>query len=220
LPVRKVHHGNRNITGLVVNTEAQIGDAFESTLERDLMLICRFDIHVLKVEPQPVSIPFLDETGQTHSYTPDLLVHYRKDFNAAREMKSELIEVKYSDDLKKHAEEYAPKFAAAKAFALERGWVFKVLTELEIRTPYLENARFLFPYHKVPAVDEVRVKLLSQLRELRKTTPDALVSSIYRDSMNQARLLPMLWQLIADYQIGTDLTLKLTMNSEIWSLKI
>jgi hypothetical protein len=220
LPVRKVKHGNRNITGLVVNTKDHIGDAFESTLERDLMLICRFDINVDKIEPQSVTIPFLDAEGKTRTYTPDVLVHYRKDLLATRDLKTELVEVKYTEDLETHAEEFAPKFAAATAYALERGWVFKVLTEVEIRTPYLENARFLFPYHRVPAIDGVRVKLLAQLREMRKTTPDELVSSIYRDSMNQAGLLPMLWQLIADFKVGVDLTQKLTMQSEIWSLRI
>jgi hypothetical protein len=62
-----------------------------------------------------------------------------------RHHRSVLYEVKYRDDLRAHWQDYRSKFKAARRYACTQGWVFRLITEREIRTPYLKNATFLGP---------------------------------------------------------------------------
>ena len=59
--------------------------------------------------------------------------------------------------------------------------------------------------------------LLDQkLKELKTATPRELVAAIFQDEWNQAKILPVLWYLVAVGEIGADLNLPLTMNSTLW----
>jgi hypothetical protein len=218
MPVRKVRSTGSNIIGHIGVAPSSSRVHFESTLERDFFIMLRFDIHVESFEEQPVTIHYKDDTGKERKYTPDVLVRYRRDIKAARDLPWLLCEVKYTDDLKKRADEYAPKFAAGRQYAGEQGWEFEIFDETRIRTPYLENARFLYPYRDQRIPYEYKQLLLDKIVELRLTTPDALLTSVYRDLINRARLIPALWVLITQKHIGVDLTQKLTMQSPIWSM--
>ncbi|MDP1635984.1 MAG: TnsA endonuclease N-terminal domain-containing protein [Gallionellaceae bacterium] len=215
LPVRVIPIGTRSITGTMPG-----GARFESALERDLMYILRFDINVDKYIAQPVKIEYRDKDGKLRSYTPDIVIYHRKDILPAKNMPTILGEVKYRDDLRKNFKELRPKFKAAIHYAKERGWKFKLLTDREIRTPYLVNAKFLLgyknpdPYPKFEIVQMV----LDRVRELRETDVETLLVSIYRDKWNQAELLPVVWHLIAIRRIGNDLTQPITMRSKIWRM--
>ena len=213
--VRKIPIGTRSVTGTMPG-----GARFESTLERDLMYILKFDINVDKFIDQPVKIEYQDKNGRNRSYTPDILIHYRKDIIPAKHMPTILAEVKYRDDLRKNCKELRPKFKAAIRYAKEHGWQFKILTDREIRTPYMLNAKFLLPYlnpDPYPNYNTVQL-VLDRVRELRATDVETLLVSIYRDKWNQAELLPVIWHLIAIRRIGNDLTLPITMRSQIWHM--
>ena len=54
------------------------------------------------------------------------------------------------------------------------------------------------------------------LQEMRETTPAGLMQAIHRDEWNQARLIPVLWYMVATFQVGVDLDQSLNMNSPIW----
>lgn len=196
------------------------GARFESALERDLMYILRFDINVDKYIPQPVKIEYRDKDGKLRSYTPDIIIYHRKDILPAKNMPTILGEVKYRDNLRENFKELRPKYKAAIHYAKERGWKFELLTDREIRTPYLANAKFLLgfmnpdPYPKYEIVQMV----LDRVRELRETDAQTLLVSIYRDKWNQAELLPVVWHLIAIRRIGNDLTQPITMRSKIWHM--
>src|SRR5437016_4446366 len=56
MPVRKVPKNYRNLTGLVPNTRTSSMTAFESSLERDFLLLLDFDPDVTFYEEQPVTI--------------------------------------------------------------------------------------------------------------------------------------------------------------------
>jgi len=60
--------------------------------------------------------------------------------------KNQLCEVKYRKDLALQWPKLKPKIRAARKYAKNEGWEFKIFTEKEIRTPYLENIRFLWSY--------------------------------------------------------------------------
>jgi len=190
--------------------------AFESSLERDFLLLLDFDPDVEFFEEQPVKIIYHDAKGRRRTYTPDVLVRYRTAPPQARHTKPLLCEVKYRDDLRQHWVEYRPKFRAAQRYARQQDWRFHVVTERHVRTPYLENVKFLRSYRTLPVNDSYRTQLLSTLATLEATNPASLLAAVCQDRWQQAQLLPILWQLVATRQIGTDLEQQLTMQSCLW----
>lgn len=218
MPIRVPPQNHRSVTGLVASTKNKTMRAHESTLERDLLFLLEFDLNVHTYEEQPVRIEFRDSEGQLHTYTPDVLVTYRKDIVPAKRMPPLLCEVKYRKDLFADWKRLKPKFKAARSFARDRGWHFSILTEQEIRTPLLENARFLLPYKRLQMDWEQTQLLLRMIGELREATPESLLLACGKERMERARLLPMLWHLISIGMIGADLNRKLTMHSPIWTM--
>ena len=219
MPVRTVPKNYRSLTGLVPNSRTQSMTAFESSLERDFLLLLDFDPDVEFFEEQPVKIVYHDAKGRRRSYTPDVLVRYRTDPRQARHTKARLCEVKYRDDLRQHWAEYRPKFRAAWRYARQQDWRFCLVTERHVRTPYLENVKFLRPYRTLPVNDAYQTQLLSTLATLEATDPASLLTAVFEDRWQQAQLLPMLWQLVATRQIGIDLEQPLTMQSGLWLQK-
>jgi hypothetical protein len=192
--------------------------AHESTLERDLLFLLEFDLNVATYEEQPVVIEYQDADGLARTYTPDVLITYRKDVAPAKSMPPLLAEVKYRQDLFADWKVLKPKFKAARRFARERGWHFRILTEQEIRTPFLENARFLLRYQRLEMDWDKAQLLLLMIGELREATPESLLMACSADPMERAVLLPMLWHLVAIGTLGCDLNCKLTMHSPIWTM--
>jgi hypothetical protein len=56
---------------------------------------------------------------------------------------------------------YRPKFRAAQRYARQQGWRFRLVTERHMRTPYLENAKFLRPYRTLPMHEHHQRQLCS-----------------------------------------------------------
>ena len=91
------------------------------------------------------------------------------------------------------------------------------MTEVEIRTPYLQNARFLLPFIQGGPGSEACMELLDEaLKRLKRATPKTLLEAVYQDEMNQAKLLPTLWYLVGILNVGADLALPLNMATPIW----
>jgi hypothetical protein len=215
MPVRTVPKNYRSLTGLVPNTRTQSMTAFESSLERDFLLLLDFDPDVEFYEEQPVKITYHDESGRRRTYTPDVFVRYWIDPLHTRHAQPHLCEIKYRDDLRRHWAEYRPKFRAAHRYARQQGWRFRVVTERHVRTPYLANVKFLRSYQAIPTNELYRTRLLTALSALGETEPTSLLTALSQDRWQQAQMLPMLWQLIATRQVGTDLRQPLTMQSRI-----
>jgi hypothetical protein len=192
--------------------------AFESSLERDLLLLLDFDPDVEFFEEQPVKITYHGDNGRCHTYTPDVLVHYHVDKTSASVRPPVLCEVKYRDDLRQHWREYKTKFKAARRYAKEHGWCFRLMTEREIRTPYLDNVKFLRHYRHINVDAGHFHMLLERLHALRETTPVELLAAVSNDAWDKGQLLSALWQLVALRQAGTDLSQPLTMHSRVWSI--
>lgn len=214
MPVRIVPKNFRSLTGLVSNTRTQAMTAFESSLERDFLLLLDFDPDVEFYEAQPLKITY-DDRGRRRTYTPDVFVRYRTDPFQAQPTPPLLCEVKYRDDLRQHWTDYWPKFRAAQRYARQQGWRFRLVTERYIRTPYLENVKFLRSYQAMASNASDRTRLLHTLLELGETNPASLLTAMSQDRWQQAEILPTLWQLIATRQIDTDLRQPLTMQSRI-----
>lgn len=213
-PVRRIGISARSVIGTMPD-----GSQYESSLERDFMELVRFDKNIRHYTPQPLTIEYLDASGKQRRYTPDGFIEYRRDTWPAREMADVLCEIKYREDFRSQWRTLLPKFRAARNFCAERGWEFKVFTEREIRTPYLRNVRFLWPFVRNVRDDRYADLLLLQLDEVRESDPEALLCSMCRDKWRRAEILPNLWWLIANHQIGCDLTQPLTMKTRIWTLE-
>ena len=188
--------------------------ASESSLERDLLVLLEFDPTVERYEEQPVCIEYVDREGDNHTYTPDVLVYYHPDLSPASPPL--LCEVKYRADLFANWKEIKPKVRAGRAYARQQGWHFKIITEREIRTPYLKNAKFLRPYRvHIIKEEEARI-ILDALHVVGESVPEQLLTRLHQDPFKRAELLPTLWHLVAQGRISADLNKPLTMQTRLW----
>jgi hypothetical protein len=186
---------------------------FESNLEHDFIYRLDVDPTIVHLESQPVEIPLVGLGGAQH-YTPDFLVHGR---SAVDKPVGWLYEVKYLDDLLIDWADLKPRFAAAGQYALERDLIFLVLTEYEIRTPYLDNAKRLWDYCRRPACQSDQARILQSAIRSGRSTLGELLSTL--DDLNLEERSPYviaLYQLLAERRIKTDLESPLTLSSDVW----
>ncbi len=215
MPTRSIPKSHRSVTGRIASAKLGRPAEFESTLERDLLTLLEFDSQVLGYEEQPVTIGYTAPDGSSRSYTPDVLVAYRGSLVRRDPKRIELVEVKYRTDLFADWPRLKPKLRAGRAYSRERGWRFRILTEHEIRTPYLQNARFLLGYRAL-AVDRCDVETVTNaLRRRPEVRIDQLLESISTDRWRRAELIPVLWHLVAAGALETDLGVPLTMHTVV-----
>jgi len=215
MSVRTIPKNYRNLTGLANSQKAN--DAFfESSLERDFLTMIEFDSCIESYDVQPVCISWVDSNGRKRKYTPDVLLSYISGRSSFSNSNIVLCEIKYRSDIQKNWEGLKPKFKAAIRYAKEQGWRFKLFTENEIRTTYMENARFLQPYLR-DALNESHEELIfGALHSMRECSVEQLIKSLFNDKWAQAEILPSLWWLIAAKRVNLDLNLPITMSSRIW----
>ncbi|MBV2163527.1 MAG: Tn7 transposase TnsA N-terminal domain-containing protein [Comamonas sp.] len=104
------------------------------------MLLLQFDPTVDVYTPQPLTVGYRGIDGNMHRYTPDGLIEWRSD------PRPTLVEIKYREAFRGDWRRWRCLTRALVNFAEHRGWRFAIFTEQEIRTPFLENVRFLLPY--------------------------------------------------------------------------
>lgn len=183
----------------------------------DFKTLLDFDLNVLYYTRRPLSVPYTDGEGRQRIYTPAFFVQYRSDIIPAKWMPPLLCEVRSRDDLARNWTALRPMLRAGLRYARERRWRFQIVTEREVHTPYLENAKFLSPYRKKDTDWRHTDLLLDTLYELRLATPEALLAACSSDEAERAELLPSLWEMLAKKRVGVDLTQPLTMNIDIWA---
>lgn len=213
-PVRNIPKNYRNVTGIAAHEKAKGPAMYESSLERDYQTILEFCPEVDKYTVQPITLEWQDINKTSRSYTPDTFVLFKK--NATQGDKPWLCEIKYRNDLAENWQELRPKFKAAIHFAKAQGWRFKIMTEVEIRTTYMINARFLLRYRSSIPEAGIMELLDVQLKKLKESTPDILIKAVFQDEWRQAQLIGVLWYLVATFQIGINLHQPITMDSKIW----
>jgi TnsA endonuclease N terminal len=215
MPVRKIPKNHLFVTGSFASRKNGQMGGFESLLEKEYMLLLDFDDAVKGFEEQPVTIPM---SGVPRGYTPDVLVRFRADPATGRVRAPLLTEIKHSDDLKKNAEKYAPKFAAAEQYAAERGWQFGLTTEKEIRTVRLATLKFLREYRNIEPGEENCIRILKLIDETDGTASvHSLLKHLVASDEDQLYWLPVIWNMVLmrrvvttlDVAIGNDIILKL-----------
>lgn len=213
MSVRTIPKNYRNVTGIVASKKSEDKAMFESTLERDFITLLEFDPSITSFDVQPLTVKWIDETGSRRQTFPDVLL--KKKSNGIEEIV--LVEVKYRSDLKEDWDVLKPKLKADLRYAKQQGWKFKIMTEVEIRTPYLKNVKFLLPFVRRGPDQEGDMTLIdSKLKELKSSTPKELLEKIAFSEWDRAAYLPTLWYLVGTRQIGCDLHIdRLTMNTPI-----
>lgn len=205
-PARKLKNSRRALTGKVV-LQAGGTAGFESSLERDLLLILDFDPQVLAVREQPFSITHIQDAS-VRRYTPDVMAEYDRE-----RVPTVVYEVKPLETLRADWSILRPRFKAAVAHCRLRDWQFKIVTERQIRTPYLDNVKFLRRYRALEPQLLRQAQLRYTATALGPTTPQALLAASYWPKDDQAMAIPALWQMVARGDFTIDLSKPLTMRS-------
>jgi hypothetical protein len=211
MPVRDIPIGTRAVTG----RHARSGARYESSLERDFFELMMFDPTVEKIEEQPVRINYVDKEKRRRHYTPDALVTFKRDPVTQQTRSPLLCEVKYRDEYKKKFIELKERIRAARRYARQRGWQFKVVTDREIRTGYFSNIHFLAGFRDREPCEEHMVSILDHLKRIGAIAPVALLSAMAPDPWKQAEIIPTLWWLVAHSKLQVDLSVPLSMHSSL-----
>lgn len=215
MPVRKIPKNYLCVTGDFSSAKNGKSLGYESLLERDLMILLEFDDGIERFEEQPVKVPLAVNGRKRKPYIPDILIHY---FPAAsgETRRPVLGEVKETHDLKKNKKKYAPKFDAASRYSEECGWEWRIFTEKDIRTPYLDNLKFLREYHNAEPDTAVLQKIINQLQPVRNTvTVETLLKKLCRTENDILLMAPAIWHLLAIKHISANLKKPLTMKTRL-----
>jgi hypothetical protein len=205
---RKIKASPKGVTGRV-----GAGKEFEFLLELDFLLLLQFDLSVSDFTCQPLRIDYEFE-GKRHVYTPDVLVHYRPLPDGARP-RSILVEVKPENHIDDDQSLQAAKFAAAERICGEREWQFLVVTDRQIRTGRLENAKFFNRFLRRSVDAASADQILQALKRLGPSTPAQLLQALCRDDAEKSTLLPELWTMLAHRRIQMDFGQPISMSTTI-----
>lgn len=208
-PARIIPRNHRNLTGFIHGCNDGLYSGFESSLERDALILIEFNLSIKRYLSQPRTFNYF-YNKKDMKYTPDIFIEY---ING----KKLYIEVKYRKDLKKDWDILKPKFKAAiKELSDEDDTRFKIWSEKEIRTPLLKNATFLLPYRYRNFENyqlEMMKKVVSRFNE---TSPEDVINICASNLEARAEFLNTLWYALSNQIIKADLTRPLTMKSPIW----
>jgi hypothetical protein len=209
MPVRKIPKNYLGVTGSFASRKNTEMDAFESLLEKEYMLLLDFDETVERFEAQPITIPV---PGVAKGYTPDILVYFLPDPSTGEIRKPQLTEVKHTDDLRRNAEKYKPKFAAAEQCAFANGWEFRLITEVDIRIPRLANIKFLREYRNIEPSQEDQDQVHRAICRTGGADLDELVERLATSEGERLHWLPVIWHAVLTRQIRVDLDQPLGRN--------
>ncbi len=222
MPARKIGPSSYSNTGYIPSSKGPRIQRAESMLEQEFLTLLDYDSRVEGFQSQPFTIRWKDSKGRWRDYTPDVVVTYTTAAMAAdRSLKTTVVELKLRAELKVKWEELRPKLRAGVSWAKLYGCRFSIVTDKEVRTPYLVNVQHLTHYRSIrlgehPKAGRFQRKLLGALQEVQIDTPRGLLTRLSSDPVDQGELLPWLWNLVTQNLIGVDLTLPLTMASPIW----
>lgn len=192
--------------------------SFESALEADFLEIMNFDRSVTKLREQPVQLRFHDRYSIPHRYTPDFLVVHGARSVAGAGPRVFLYEVKYRADLFALWPSLKPKFLEARRYARERDMEFRIVSEVEIRGPYLDNVRLLNHHREAarrPGMEERLTTVFLEGPPI--TTARALIERAWNDLQFRKEAEGSLLRLLAVGDIHADLTQPITLDSAIWA---
>lgn len=198
----------------------------ESLLEAQFLILKSFEKDVSKVQMQPVTLYWPNGSGGERKYTPDALVEYHSGRDNPSARNAELIEIKPLEVYKKNQQDLEEKFAVARVWAKHKGLTFLMATEEDIPPVPAWNVQFLMRYSNdrimlsAPDAKDRQLALVDLLSSLGETTPSELLAHASKTTVEQAHLLPLLWNLVFKKAVNLDIKAPLNMSSRIWSAEL
>jgi hypothetical protein len=160
MPVRNVSNRGGNVIGKFPSLKMQRMIAFESLLERDFIYLLDYDAAVTWFEEQPLTIEYQHE-GK--------LLHYTPDFHLVEDGQQVLVECK--PDHFVATTDNQRKFAVAQAWCQACDWLFRIVTDAEVRAGYrLHNVKLLTAYARLRLDPVLRCRLYATLQSLPSAT--------------------------------------------------
>lgn len=213
MPKRKLKKTFRSVTGFFPSMKNGRSMAFESLLERQLFLSLEFDNSVKNYLEQPIKLEYM-LNGKKTSYHPDCLVRYY-------DGRQTLYEVKYTDDLKKYANELAIKFEIAKKYAESNDMVFDIFTEENTSLTEIKNHTFLYAFSSVNVSLEDYHLIRSIVASTIPISIFELMNKLSNSRYEQAKKLPAIWKMVFDGALDINYkSVELTMDSVIIGSKL
>lgn len=145
MPVRRIPPKRHSVAGAVPFPTLGRNVGFESTLERDFLLILRQGIRNMAVIEQPVRLQLKNLGLGSGIFTPDFLI-WTWDLEGVD--KVTLVEVKPEEVLQRDFQKLKRKLIGGIRFAKRQGWDFRLITERHLRIP--KTAEPLWPRIHTP----------------------------------------------------------------------
>jgi hypothetical protein len=179
----------------------------ESKLETDIVIQLVFSMRVRDLITQPI-IHFREGNKLRH-YTPDVLVEMLPDLK--RGDVSYLIEAKPEDHLRSFLEEGRERITAANQWCARHGAEYRILTEKEIRTPYLANAKALGRFIGQTPDPQILTMLVDLCKQ--NLSISQAVSALTAKAVPEYLARHAIEVAIANRAIGCDLSVKIEDSS-------
>lgn len=209
---RRIKKSYRNVTGMFPTPDQTMLQG-ESMLELDNLILRADHPDVLRLHVQPVTLKYL-RGNRYYPYTPDTLTEWRA-VPCQQQRPPLLEEVKPFRELELKADELAPKFEAARAYALQQGWTFAVITEREIRGVPLANAKIMMRYRRPSSqlIPELAEPLLERVDHMKIVSIDELIRTARLSDEGQT--LRQIWILLARHRLHADRALPFSRETMI-----
>lgn len=184
---------------------------YESTLERDLIIVHAFREDVEDIIAQPITIPFV-KNGVTYKYTPDFFIKFVEDAGKP----NMIIEVKPHDLWQANWRDWSDKWKTMQRYCKDNGYVFHIYDESRIKNTALNNINLLMKFKNSAIEQEDKEAVLEQVGLMGTTTIDYLLTRFYIGSFLHNHGLRVIYHLLATKQLKFNLFLEINDLTEVW----
>lgn len=188
----------------------------EGPLEKDFVLLNKFDPMVLDIQSQPFTLKYVHPSGRTYNCTPDFLVTRMSGPIDARVMEKLVYEVRTKAKANMADPTFAARFKATSDYCRLISAEHRIATEVDIRIPRLKNAKLLLPYSSSPISSDIHksVRLLCRVKGGIKF--GVLVQKIRETVGSDENRLASIYRMLLNRHLAWDLDSELTSETKIY----
>lgn len=197
--------GKRNYEGLYWSSTNRGHVDFESLLEREYLLSADTESDIVAIAAQPLALLWPRGTSGHHDHVPDFFVRLSNG-------DGRVVDVGAPERVEKNAEQ----FALTRKACDEIGWQYEVFTGLA--SEHSHNLRWLAGFrHDRNAPSKETAELIRHNFELPLPLQDGVRRLSAATGVSSEVLTANVLHLIWRQMLSTDLSLPLSMSSEVWA---